>query len=104
MTSISGIAGAGTATETRERDRLKGAVRQLEAVFVQQMFKAMRESVPDEGQSGGSAEQIFTGMLDEKLSESVPAAWNGGGLESAMMRQFRSALPTEPTNTVGTEK
>ena len=104
MTSISGIAGAGTATETRDHDRLKAAMRQLEAVFVQQLFKAMRETVPDEGQSGDGGEQIFTGMLDEKLSESVPAAWDGSGLESAMMRQFRSALPTEPTNTVGTAK
>jgi len=101
MKPISGIAGAGTATETRDHDRLKAAMRQLEAVFVQQLFKAMRETVPDEGASGGG-EEIFTGMLDEKLAESVPAAWSGSGLESAMMRQFRSALPTETSDTVGT--
>ena len=79
-------------------------MRQLEAVFVQQLFKAMRETVPDEGQSGGSGEALFTGMLDEKLAESVPDAWSGSGLESAMMREFRSALPTETPNTVGSEK
>ena len=104
MTSISGIAGAGTATETRDHERLQAAMRQLEAVFVQQLFKAMRETVPDEGASGGSGEEIFTGMLDEKLAESVPDAWSGSGLESAMMRQFRSALPTETPDTVGTEQ
>jgi len=104
MTTISGIAGAGTATEARDVERLQTAMRQLEAVFVQQLFKAMRETVPDDGPSGGSGEEIFTGMLDEKLAEAVPAAWSGSDLESAMMRQFRSALPTETPNTVGTEK
>jgi flagellar protein FlgJ len=95
MTSISGIAGAGTATETPERERLQSAMRQLEAVFVQQLFKAMRETVPDESGSRGAGEETFTALLDEKLAESVPGAWEGNGLEAALMRQFRSVLPAE---------
>lgn len=94
------IAGVGSAVrgakDAVDQDRLQRAMRQLEAVFVQQMFKAMRETVPDEGMNGGSGEQIFSGMLDEKLAEVVPAAWNGSSLERALMRQF-SPVPNTLT-------
>ncbi|MBL8982503.1 MAG: flagellar biosynthesis protein FlgJ, partial [Gemmatimonadetes bacterium] len=40
--------------------RLADAVRQLEGVFVEQLFKAMRETVPTDGlTSGGAGEQMF---------------------------------------------
>jgi flagellar protein FlgJ len=87
--TVTGIGSTGPGTTNAvDRERLQGAMRQLEAVFVQQLFKAMRETVPDEGMSGGSGEQVFSGMLDEKLSESVPEAWEGSALESALLRQF----------------
>lgn len=89
------IAGVGSAVrgakDAVDQQRLQRAMRQLEAVFVQQLFKSMRETVPDEGMSGGSGEQIFNGMLDEKLAEAVPASWNDSALESALMRQFAPA-------------
>lgn len=82
---------------TPERDRLRDAVRQLEGVFVQQLFKAMRETVPDEGVvSGGSGEEIFTSLLDEQLAGMVPAGWTRDGIEAALLRQFRDALPAPP--------
>jgi flagellar protein FlgJ len=79
-------------------------MRQLEGVFVQELFKAMRATVPDEGViSGGSAEQMFTGMLDERLAALVPAAWQHAGLEEALLRQFRGHLPAgaDPARATG---
>lgn len=60
---------------------LRRAARQLAGVFAQQLFKAMRETVPKgEGVvDGGSGEEMFTGMLDEQLSGAAPGRGAAGG-------------------------
>ncbi len=62
------------ADAARDDARLRQAARQLTGVFAQQLFKAMRATVP-EGEgivSGGSGESMFTGMLDEHLAGAAP--------------------------------
>ncbi len=64
----------------------------LEGVFVQQMYKAMRETVPEDGllpNSGG--EEMFTGLLDEHLAADTPKQWNHG-LSEAIYRQLHKQL------------
>jgi peptidoglycan hydrolase FlgJ len=71
--------------------RLRAAARQLEGVFVQQMFKAMRDSVPGGGiVDGGAGEETFTGLLDEHLA-SQAAEGNGRGPGEALFLQMRAA-------------
>lgn len=80
---------------TPDADRLRATARQLEGVFVEQMFKAMRETVPEGGAvSGGSGEAMFTGMLDQSLAEEVPARWSNG-LAEALYRQLQRAAGLE---------
>lgn len=75
-----------------EEKRLMETVKQLEGVFVEQLFKAMRETVPDGGLvDGGAGEEIFTGMLDQKLATEVPERWDSE-LGAALYRQLRGAL------------
>ena len=77
-----------------ENERLRGVARQMEGVFVEQLFKAMRETVPRDGVvDGGSGEEIFSGMLDQHLAQLVPGEWERG-LSAAIYRQMRSALET----------
>jgi peptidoglycan hydrolase FlgJ len=72
----------------------------LEGLFVQQLFKAMRETVP-EGEgivSGGAGEDIFTGLLDEHLAAETPRQWESG-VAAALYRQLRGiqgAATTDP--------
>ena len=74
-----------------DAERLRATARQLEGVFVEQMFKAMRETVPEGGAlSGGSGEEMFTGMLDQSLAEEVPGRWSNG-LAEALYRQLQRA-------------
>jgi len=74
-----------------DAERLRATARQLEGVFVEQMFKAMRETVPDGGAlSGGSGEEMFTGMLDQSLANEVPGRWSNG-LAEALYRQLQKA-------------
>ena len=82
--------GSQSVTPNSEQARLHKAVQQLEGVFVEQLFKAMRETVPDGGiVDGGSGEEIFSGLLDQHLSAEVPAGWGErGGLGEALYRQL----------------
>lgn len=81
--------------------RLRASVRQLEGVFVQQLFKAMRETVPSEGMfSGGAGEEMFNGMLDEHLAELVPAQWNSP-LGAALLRELQGRVPTSQGDGAG---
>ncbi|MBA3895528.1 MAG: rod-binding protein [Gemmatimonadales bacterium] len=81
------------------KNRLREAARQLEGVFVEQLFKAMRESVPKDGFiDGGTGEEIFTGLLDQHLASAVPGGWDRS-LAEALYRQLQSAAPDETPST-----
>jgi flagellar protein FlgJ len=73
---------------------LHKAAQQLEGVFVNQLFQAMRATVPEDGfAGGGSAEQTFTAMMDEHVAAETPSQWSHG-LADALYRQFRGGSPT----------
>jgi peptidoglycan hydrolase FlgJ len=75
-----------------EDARLRQSSRDLEGVFVEQLFKAMRETVPENSLfSGGAGEEMFTSMMDSHLASQVPDGWNDG-LGEALYRQLRAAL------------
>lgn len=70
--------------------KLREASRQLEALFVQQLFKVMRETVPQQEGfvSGGAGEDMFTGLMDEHIAAETPNQL-GSGLAEALYRQLR---------------
>lgn len=74
-----------------EEARLRAATELLEGVFYQQMFMAMRSTVPEGGMmSGGQGEEMFTGLLDERMAEAA-ALRSDGGLGSALYRHLAGA-------------
>ena len=77
---------------TKEEARLRKLAAEVEGVFMQQMFKAMRSTVPSGGLSdAGQGEAIFTGMLDEHIAD-VAAARQQRGLGDALYRQLVTRL------------
>ena len=61
-------------------------------MFVEQLFKAMRETVPRDGLvEGGSGEEMFTSLLDQKMATVVPSRWQSG-LSEALLRQLRGRV------------
>ena len=93
-------------TPQAERDeKLRKVSTQLEGMFVQQMFKAMRETVPQQEGivSGGTGEELFTSLMDQHLAAETPKHWEGG-LAEAVYRQLRRGLgdpveiPQQSTN------
>jgi flagellar protein FlgJ len=96
---VSGVEKIGAPAETPDRDaRLRRAAQQMEGVFYAQLLRAMRETVPQEGARGGTGEEIFTGLLDEKVAETA-AARAERGVGAALYRQLRARIES----TRGTE-
>lgn len=72
--------------------KLHSVSKQLEGVFVLQMYKSMRATVPTGGLcDGGSGEELFNGMLDEHMATDTPQKWKHG-LSESIYRQLREAV------------
>jgi flagellar protein FlgJ len=77
--------------------RLRQAANDLQGVFVAELFKAMRETVPQDGiVNGGAGEDMFSGMMDQHLAPQAGEGW-GRGLGEALYRQLRDRL-VSPSN------
>lgn len=72
-------------------ERLKAATKLLEGSFYEELFKVMRETVPEGGAfSGGQGEDIFQGMMDQRVAEAA-AMRADNGLGDALYRHFADA-------------
>jgi peptidoglycan hydrolase FlgJ len=91
--SIESVGSSPAAALDSQDRQLRQAARDLEGVFIAELFKAMRETIPDGGVvDGGMGEDIFTSLLDEHLAPQMSAGWKRG-LGDALYRQLRAALP-----------
>ena len=88
--------GAPVTAPNRDRDeaKLKESAKQLEALFVQQLFTAMRANVPTDGiLEKGPGEDLFTSMLDQKVAETVAAQNRGpADLSASLFDALRQRL------------
>ncbi len=76
-------------TSENKDEELQEAVNSFVSLFVQQMFGAMRDTVPEGGIiDGGYAEEVFTDMLDEEISEMGAEQSNFKELNQAVYRQL----------------
>src|SRR5437763_15874286 len=84
-----GAAGAGQAATAD--GKLRKTALQMEGMFVQKLFAAMRETVPTDGvMPAGGAEGTFTQLLDEQYAEAVPSQWSGQhSIAQALYEQLR---------------
>ncbi len=81
-----------TATPTkvpgRDPQKLKDAAQQFEAVFLQQIFKEMRKTVPDDGLiPRGNADDMYTQLQDMEAAK-VMAERGGIGLAELMLQEL----------------
>lgn len=74
--------------------RLAESAKQLEGMFVRQLFAAMRETVPQDGLThGGAGEEMFTALLHEHVADDLPTQWDRG-LASQVVRAMRESTPS----------
>jgi flagellar protein FlgJ len=81
-----------------ETRKLKAACDSFEALFTQQLLKQMRATVPEDTLfGGGSAEQIYTEMLDAELSKEM--AGSGGLGISRLLFEYMTAAQRTGSDT-----
>ncbi|KPJ96037.1 MAG: hypothetical protein AMS18_01770 [Gemmatimonas sp. SG8_17] len=92
MTEIAGI-GARSATVPRdEQAQLRRMAHELEGVFLNQLFQAMRATIPEGGViAASSGQDMFQAMLDEQLATAAAERWRSG-LGEALCRQLSRHL------------
>lgn len=68
--------------------RIRAATQLLESSFYEELFKVMRETVPDGGvTSGGSGEDVFHSLMDQNIATAA-AQRQERGLGQALYRYF----------------
>ena len=73
--------------ETEEE--LKGVVDEFTSIFLNQMFKSMRSTIPEGGMiDGGFAEDVFTDMYDKEISKLGSKQNNFSGLNQILFEQL----------------
>lgn len=74
------------AAKANSPEALKTAATQFEALFMNMMLKSMREATPQDGMFDNEQTRMYTGMLDQQLSQTM--ASRGIGLADALFRQL----------------
>lgn len=94
MSEVRGIGNGNAAAPATgdARAALRRAAHQFEGVFLDQLFQAMRRSVPDGGfLQKSEGEEMFTSMLDQRLAD-LTAQRAGKGPGEALYRQLCKRL------------
>jgi flagellar protein FlgJ len=95
--SVSSV-GGGAPTNPQDQ-KLRKAADDMQGLFIQQLFKTMRASVPTDGgivdQSQG--EEMFTGLMDERLAADTGSRWSRG-LGDAIYRALRTKAGLDPVS------
>ncbi|MEO5344814.1 MAG: rod-binding protein [Magnetococcus sp. YQC-9] len=74
-----------------DQKRLNDATADFEAMFIQQLFKSMRRTVPEDPNgrlfAKSNGEKIFEEMLDSEYSKNLSRGNSGLGLKEAIFKQ-----------------
>lgn len=74
--------------EKMDSKRLEESCSEMEALFIQYLLKEMRATIPKSGlMSGGTAEEMYTSILDIQLAKEI-AARREIGISSMLFRQL----------------
>jgi peptidoglycan hydrolase FlgJ len=78
-----------TAKKTKELQKLRHSCREFEAIYVNEMYKSMRKTVPESGlfDKKGMAEDVYRDMLDMEMARQT-AKGDGMGIGKAMYEQL----------------
>ncbi len=83
------------AASSEKAQQLRKACVDMESLFIHQLLKEMRATIPKSGLFGKShAQDIYTGMLDGRMAQEISQN-RGLGLSAMLMRQL-GAIESPP--------
>jgi peptidoglycan hydrolase FlgJ len=90
------VSGAAPIAASPQDAALRKAAKDLEGLFVQQLFKSMRDTVPTDGgiTERSQGEELFTGLMDERVAADTGSRWHRG-LSDAIYRALRTSAGTD---------
>jgi len=74
--------------EENSPEALRAAAEQFEALFMQMVFKAMRDATPQDGIFDNEQTQMFQQLHDQQIAMNLSQQGNGVGLADAIYRQL----------------
>jgi flagellar protein FlgJ len=81
-----------------DRQKLRQACAAMESLFLHQLMKEMRRTIPQSGFiSGGKGEEIFTDMLDYQRAQEI-SAHQGLGIAEMLEKQLSANVPPSESN------
>lgn len=82
--------------KSEEEEKLAKACRDFEAIFIEEMLKAARASVPKDGLFSSESEEMMWGMLNSQLAQEM-ASSSGIGLAEFIQRDVeRKQVQVKP--------
>ena len=79
---------APTSEQGKDPEKMKDLAQQFESIFIQQMYKQMRKTVPDDGLlPRGNADEIYNQLQDLEAAK-ITAQQGGIGLAELMLEQL----------------
>ena len=72
-----------------DRKKLKKACADFESLFIYQLFKGMRQSIPQSGLMGKMpGKDTYEMMLDQKIADEMATKRDGIGLQKMLLEQM----------------
>lgn len=73
------------------KEAVKSAAKQFEALFLNILFKSMREATPDDSVFDNDQSRMFTQMLDQQMAQKIANTGKGMGLAESLTQQLMRA-------------
>ncbi|MBF1164272.1 MAG: flagellar assembly peptidoglycan hydrolase FlgJ [Dechloromonas agitata] len=74
------------------QEGLKAAAQQFEALFLQQVMKSMRDTVPQDGLLNSDSSRFYTSLLDQQLAQNLASSGKGIGFARLIEQQLGKNL------------
>ena len=78
---------------------IRGAAKQFETLFINQLLKSMRDATPQDGIMDSDQTRMYTGMLDQQLAQAMSN--RGIGLADVMVKQLSKGSGTAAAQAAG---
>jgi len=105
ITTISNLKNDATDPKERKLHSLRKSCREFEAIYINEMYKTMRKTVPDSGLfEKDMANTLYQEMLDMEMARKT-AEGDGMGIGKAMYEQLKDQhFPDKTDTTIAFEK